>query len=392
MNNDAAGVSPLDVAGIDKTRNSSHPPTLTQAPVDVRSVSLAVLAVLAVVYILNWAQAFFIPVMLGIMISYAFSPIVNGLQAWHIPRVIGAALVLIVIVGGPSLAVYALSDEANALIETLPEATHKLRRVMQKENKKEGAFDKVQKAASELEKAAAESTAPSTIAPQGVTLVQMQAPKLNLRDFLWTGTIGALAAAGQALVVLFLAYFLMVSGDTFRRKMVKITGPTLTEKKVTVKVLDEITDQIQRFLLIQVFTSVLVGVLSWLAFTAFGLKNAAIWGILAGVCNIIPYLGPVIVAGGIALVSFLQFGTVGIALVISVTSLAITSLEGFLLTPWLTGRAARMNAAVVFVAVLFWGWLWGAWGLLLGVPIVMIIKSVCDHVEDLKPIGELLGS
>jgi predicted PurR-regulated permease PerM len=121
------------------------------------------------------------------------------------------------------------------------------------------------------------------------------------------------------------------------------------------------------------------------------MEYAAIWGIAAGVFKIIPYLGPIIVSIGTALVAFLQFETLGMALLVSGTALLITSLEGYLLTPWLTGRASRMSPVVVFVSVLFWGWLWGLWGLLLGVPVVMVLKAICDHVEDLKPLGELLG-
>jgi len=122
-----------------------------------------------------------------------------------------------------------------------------------------------------------------------------------------------------------------------------------------------------------------------------GLENAAIWGIAAGLFNSIPYLGPVVVTGATALIAFMQFGTINMALLVGGATLVITSLEGFLLTPWLTGRASRMSAVVVFVGVLFWGWLWGVWGLLLGMPILMMIKAVCDRVEDLKPFGELLG-
>jgi predicted PurR-regulated permease PerM len=134
-----------------------------------------------------------------------------------------------------------------------------------------------------------------------------------------------------------------------------------------------------------------VGVATWLAFLWIGLEHAAIWGIVSGVFNMIPYLGPVVVTGGTGLVGFLQFGTVSMALTVAGISLVITSLEGYLLTPWLTGRAGRMNAVMVFIGVLFWGWLWGVWGLLLGVPIIMMVKAICDRVEDFKPIGELLG-
>jgi len=364
-----------------------------RAPVDVYSFSLALLTVLAVIFVLHWASAVFIPLMLGVMISYALSPPVNLMQKWRIPRAIGAAVLLLSIVGGTGSLVYSLSDDAAKLIETLPDAVQKIRLARLKERgTSEGTMENVQKTATQLEQAASETGAPAPAAPRGVTRVQIEKPKLNVKDYLWMGTKGAVGFAGQLTMVLFLAYFMLVSGDTFRRKLVKITGPTLSKKKITLQVLDEITDQIQRYLLVQIFTSILVGVVTWLAFLWIGLEHAAIWGIAAGVFNTVPYLGPIIVTGGTALVAFLQFGTIGMALLVAGISLAITSIEGYLLLPWLTGRASRMSPVVVFVSVLFWGWLWGVWGLLLGVPIIMIIKAVCDRVEDLKPIGELLGN
>ena len=361
-------------------------------PADIRSLSLTVLTVLAVIFVLHWARDFFIPLMLGVMVSYAFSPLVNQMQKWRIPRAIGAAVLLIGIVGGTGTLVYSLSDEAAQWVETLPDAAQKFRKALRREwGTTDGAMEQMQKAAVQLESAANETITPAAAAPKGVTRVQIEKPKLNISDYLWTGTLGAAVFAGQAVMVLFLTYFLLVSGDTFRRKLVRITGPTLSKKKVTLQVLDEITAQIQRYLLVQIFTSIVVGVATWLAFLWIGLEHAAIWGIVSGVFNMIPYLGPVIVTGGTGLVGFLQFGTVSMALVVAGISLVITTLEGYLLTPWLTGRASRMNAVMVFVGVLFWGWLWGVWGLLLGVPIIMMIKAICDRVEDLKPVGELLG-
>lgn len=375
------------------TESQEPAPSVLRIPVDVFSFSLALLAVLAVVFVLQWAKAVFIPLMLGVMISYALSPPVNLMQKWRIPRAIGAALLLLGIVGGTGSLVYSLSDDAVRLIETLPDAVQKIRLArFHERGTSEGTMKNVQKAATELEQAASETGSPAPAAPRGVTRVQVEKPKLNVKDYLWMGTKGAVGFAGQLTMVLFLAYFMLVSGDTFRRKLVKITGPTLSKKKITLRVLDEITEQIQRYLLVQIFTSILVGVATWLVFLWIGLEHAAIWGIAAGVFNAVPYLGPVIVTGGTALVAFLQFGTIGMALLVAVSSLVITSLEGYLLTPWLTARASRMSPVVVFISVLFWGWLWGVWGLLLGVPIIMIIKAVCDRVEALEPIGELLGA
>jgi len=371
---------------------SNAPLPAVHVAVDVRSVPLTVLTVLVVIFMLHWARAFFIPLMLGIMISYAFSPVVNLMHKWRIPRAIGAAVLLIGIVGGTGSLAYSLGDEAAQLIETLPDAAQKFRKALRKEwGASAGAMEQMQKAAVQLESAANETITPAAAAPKGVTRVFIENSKLNITDYLWTGTLEATVFAGQAAMVLFLTYFLMVSGDIFRRKLIKITGDTLSKKKITLQVLDEITTQIQRFLLVQIFASVLVGVATWLAFLWIGLEYAAIWGIVAGAFNMIPYLGPVVVTAGTGMVGFLQFGTVAMALTIAGIALAITSLEGYLLTPWLTGRASRMNAVMVFVGVLFWGWLWGVWGLLLGVPIIMMIKAICDRVEDLKPVGELLG-
>jgi predicted PurR-regulated permease PerM len=205
------------------------------------------------------------------------------------------------------------------------------------------------------------------------------------------GSVGLATAAMQVVLVIFLVYFLLSSGDLYRRKLVKIAGPSLEEKKITVQILSEIDRQIERFLLVQVFASIIVAVATWLVFRALGLQQAAMWGVLAGVFNSIPYFGPVVVTGATATIAFLQFGTIYMAALIGGSALVITTLEGFLLMPWLTSRAARMNAVAVFIGLLFWGWVWNAWGVLLAVPMLMVLKAFCDHVEDFKAVGELLG-
>ena len=360
--------------------------------VESHSIALTVLAILAVVFVLHWAQAVFIPLIVGVMINYALAPLVNRMEKWHIPRAIGAAILLLGIVGGTCWMAYSLREEAASMIESLPDSAKKFRETLSREwGTSEGTIQKVQKAAIQLERAASETGAAHPLVARGVTRVQIEKPTLNVNDYLWNGTIGILALAGLAVMVLFLAYFLMLAGDSFRRKLVKITGPTLTRKKVTVQMLNDITLQIQRYMLVQVFTSILVGVSSWLAFLWIGLDHAAVWGVVAGLLNTIPYLGAVIITMLTALVAFLQFQTLSMTFSVGAISLVIHTVQGNLLTPWLTSRASQISAVAVFVGVLFWGWLWGAWGLLLGVPILMAIKTVCDQVEDFKPVGELLG-
>ena len=363
---------------------------IVQAPLDVRSVSLTVLAIIAVTFTLQQAQDFLIPLVLSALVSYALDPIVTWLAARRIPRALAAALVLLVITAGTAAGLYGLRDQANEIIGRLPQAATRMRSVVANHGAGQSTIGQVQKAATAIEKTANEASAPSS-APRGVVRVQIEEPPIRVRDYLWWGSAGAVAVLGQLVAVLFLVYFQLVSGDLFKRKLVRISGPTLTKKKVTVQILDEINLQIERFLLVQVFTSVLVGVVSWVAFWWLGLEQAAIWALFAGLFNSIPYFGPVVVTGGVFVVAFLQFGTLEMALLVSFVALAITSLEGFLLTPWLTSRAASMNAVAIFVGLLFWSWVWGVWGTLLAVPMLMVVKAVADRVEDLHGVSELLG-
>ncbi len=363
---------------------------LLHMPVDIRSAALVVLSVLASIVALRWAAAVFIPLMLSLILTYALSPAVDRLERWRLPRWLGAALILLSIGGVFGWTGYSLSGSASQLLDSLPVAAQKLRlaaRAGSSDNT--SALDTVQKAAAQLEQAA---QAGSPLAPRrGVTRVVIERPPFNVRDYLWSGTVGLMAAAGQLTLVAFLTFFALCSGNTFRRKLVKITGSSLQKKKITVHVLDDITGHIERYLLVQILTSAMVGVATGLAFWIIGLENAAVWGILAAVTNLIPYVGSIIVMGASALMAFLQFSTIEMALLVGGSSLLIHTLIGNLLTPWLTSRSSRMNPVAVFVGVIFWGWLWGVWGLLLGIPIMMVVKAICDRVEDLQPIGELLG-
>ncbi|MEO6277853.1 AI-2E family transporter [Roseateles sp.] len=362
------------------------------APVRVRSFSLAVLALLAVLYTLHWASAVFVPVLLGVMLSHALAPLVDRLERLRLPRALAAALLLMSLVGGFGWTAYTLSDDASALLQSLPAATEKVRAAMAaRRPDSHGALAQVQKAATQLEQAAAAGGPPTTNS-RGATRVVIERPRFNLQDYLWTGTLGLLAGVGQALVVVFVAFFLLASGNHFRRKLVQIAGPTFAKRRLTVQTLDEIGAQVQRYLLVQVITSAAVGLSIWLAFLAVGLEHAAVWGATAFVLDFIPYVGATVLAGGASLVSFVQFGTVDMVLLVAGIALGVHTLSGNLLMPWLSSRSSRMNAVTVFIGVLAFGWLWGLCGLLLGVPILASVKAVCARVDELKPIGELMGT
>jgi predicted PurR-regulated permease PerM len=283
---------------------------------------------------------------------------------------------------------YSLADDAAAMVAEVPEAAARLRQTLRQGGS--GPIQQVQEAAAELQRTANEATG-TTPAPRGVQRVQVEEPAFDVRAYLSWGSAGALAFAGQAVLVFFFVFFLLASGDLFKRKLVKIAGPSLAAKKVTVNVLDDINRQIERFLLIRVVTSVAVGVTTWIAFEWIGVNQAPLWGLAAGVFNSVPYFGPVIVATGTFVGALLQFDSVSMAGYVASVSLVITSLEGWLLTPWLTSRAAQTNEIAVFIGLIFWSFVWGIWGTLLAVPMLAVVKSVCDHVESLRPLGRVLA-
>jgi len=367
---------------------SGPDPIALQMPVDVRSVALSILALAAVIMMLRYMQEVFVPLVLGGLLFYALDPLVDWMERHKVPRALGASLVILALVGGLSSGAYALRFQVMAVVEQLPLAAQRFREAFRDQDGQAGTLSKMQEAAKEIEKTA--DSVAGNDARRGVTKVQIEEPAFAARAYLWAGSLGAVSLAGQALMVLLLTFFLLLSDDLFKRKLVEGI-PTFARKKLTVQVLDQIADQIERFLLVQVFTSVVVGVATWAALWAIGLQQPAVWGLMAGVFNSIPYFGPVIVTGGLTVVAFLQFGTFTMALAVAGIALTITSLEGWLLTPTLLSRAANMNQVSVFVGLIFWSWIWGVWGMLLAVPMLMVVKSVCDHVEDLQPVGQFLG-
>jgi len=366
-------------------------PLKLAAPIDVRSTALAVLALIALIVFLHWAQAVLVPITFALLLSYALKPVVEWLSRnARLHKAVGAALTLALILGGLGIGVSTLQPQALDILDLVPHATQKISIALRGDRTSPGAVSKIEKAASEIDKVANSAGSPSpatSIAPAKAP----EAPRFRIRDYLLVGTAGLVAGLGQLVVVVALTYFLLIAADTFRRTMVRISGDTLTKKKITVQLLDEIDGQVQRYLLVQIATSALLGIVAWLVFASFGLDNALMWACVGGVLHLIPYAGPAAFVGLIALVAYVQFDTLQPVTAIVGSMLLSLGAIGLLLVPWLTQKIGSLNAVTVFVALLVWGWLWGVWGLLLGVPIMMAVKAVCDRVEALQPISEFLG-
>ena len=362
--------------------------------VDARGLSLTIIATVALLFALQAAHKFLIPVMFGIFIAYTLNPLVVWLERIKIPRLAGATLVMVILIGGVAGAANTLTSEFESIMQSLPEVSHKLSRALaSNQTGKPNAMQRMQAAATEIESATAGDVA--AINKPGTRSVVINsapaAPSLRISELVLAGSMGAAGFLGETVVVLFLVFFLLLSGDTFKRKLVKLTGPSLSNKKITVHILDDINSSIQKYMFMLLVTNSLLTVLMWVAFRWIGLENAGAWALGAGLLHVIPYFGPLLITVLTGLTAFMQFGTVSMALLVSGTSLAIATLVGTFVTTWMTGRIAKMNAAAVFIALLFWGWLWGIWGMLLGVPIVVIIRVVSEHIEGMQPVAELLG-
>lgn len=361
-------------------------------------LALGMLVVISLVASLYLARAFFVPLLIGILASYSLHQLVDWLERFWVPRSIGAALVLVTVVGSLSWMGFSMSDDAQAVIEKLPEAARTLRRNLS--DARVGtptALQNMQEAASELQGAATDASAQAPA--KGARTARPVAPSVAtptpeptwLRDYTYAQSRLLVTVAAQAPIVLLLTYFLLASGAHFRRKLIRLVGPSLTRKKDAVRILEEIDTQVQRYLLAMLASNILLGVVTWLAFLALGLERAGVWGVAAGVFHFVPYLGPAIIAIGSGVAAFLQFGSPIHGLAAAALSLVVSGAIGLVFMTWLHGRFARVNPAVLFIALLFFGWLWGIWGLLLGAPVIAIAKAVFDRVDALKPVGELMG-
>ena len=359
--------------------------------IDARGTAIVTLALLASLFALQEAAAFVIPLVLGVLLAYALDPVVSYLARFHVPRWLGAAAALSILIAGAVGSGYALRHQAQAIVDQVPTVVTKLQRVADVFDSSRGsAFDNVRRAADALQKATDQATGDAAHTA-GPTVVVVQQGGMRVKDVFLSGGRGVLAALGQMITVIFLAFFILLSGDQFKRKFVKVGGRSLSSKKITVQMFDQINLSIQRFMAMLLVTNIVLAVTTWAAFRILGLENAGTWGIVAGVLHVVPYFGPIATAALTGVAALVQFGSLSMALLVGGVSLAIATFVGVVLTTWMAGRIAKMNTVAVFVGLLLFGWLWGVWGVLLSVPIVVIVKVVSDHVEELKALSEFLG-
>ena len=350
------------------------------------SRSLGVLATIAVIFLLYWGEPFFVPFLIALLLSYALAPMVNALTFVVRYRAIAAALVVSSIVAIAAAATWAWSDDIDGLWEKIPVAAKAISKSLQKVAQRAGGpVAEVKKAAAEVESIARDqvATPPPAAAPAQ--------PATPMWQVLWMGWKGAMKGATQVMVVLFLVFFMLASGDLFKRKLIALAGDRLSQRKDALRIIEEIDRQIRRYLGVVLLGDVLAALGTWGAFALLGVEYAGLWGVAAGVLHTAPYFGPALVAAASLIAAFLQFGAWPISFLVAGSSLAVSTFVGLLFATWLASRSSRMNATASFMGLLFFGWIWDLWGVLLAIPILAIVKTICDYNDDWKPVAELLG-
>jgi predicted PurR-regulated permease PerM len=391
-------VTPPRVA-VESVAESSDPVVSVDAPSPAGSpilpdhavTSLRVLAACAVVYMLHFAAPVLLPIVLSLLLFYALDPLVEWLERGRIPRAFGSLAVVLGVIGLLAVGGALVWPQLESVVTKVPAGAAQLRATLrrQRSGEDDSALAKVQAAAKALDSAAAEAGRDTPPVP-GVTRVEVQQP-WRISGRIWAGGLGAISLMGQGIAVLFLTTVFLNAKDSFKRRLVRRMG-TLGSKRVTVQILNDIESQIGQFLWVQALTSTFVAVVTGAMLWWLNVEEPAVWGIFAGLMNVVPYFGPLIVTVVLFTVSYLQFQTLDMAGLVAVIALAITTFEGMYLTPHLLSRAASLNHVAVFLAIAFWSWAWGVPGMLLAVPILMAAKAFCDHVEGLEGVGTFLGS
>jgi predicted PurR-regulated permease PerM len=348
------------------------------------------MAILALVIFLRYAAPLMIPIALGLLISSALNPVVAWLERAGVRRLVGTSLVLVGVTAALGFGLYSLRGQAADVLQDIPSAAQHVRESIENGQGANDLLADLRRAVREVQRtttaAGTGTTPPAT--PRRATTEASGAASGKETSLLVSGSASLLTLVGDVVIIFFLAFFVLLGGPGFRARIIAAAGE---ERRTTGAILDDISWQVQRFLLVRVITSIIVGIATGIALALMGVDQAMFWGFTAGLFNSIPYFGPVIVSGGLAVVGLIQFGTVTKALQIAFVALIITSLEGWLITPPLMGKAAKMNAITVFVGLLIWSWIWGVWGTILAVPMLAALKACCDHIDGLRPVGRLMG-
>lgn len=352
-------------------------------------VAIWILAMLSLVAALHFSYAFTVPLISAILLHYALGKPVNWLEHVGLPRSIGAALVMCAALAVAGSLFYGLWGQAENLLDSLPRSAKRISDDFGKMRQAPGGtLRKVGEAAAAVTDMV--NGQPAAVKPKAAPAPTNAAPEA-VNTYLIKGSVSALGSLATAAGIVLLAYFLLTAGDHFRRRIVKAAGKRLADRRITVETLDGINQAIQRYLGMLVVTNVILGILTSIVLFMLGVENASAWGLMAALFHTIPYFGPIAIAFGVFMSSFEQIGTLSGAATAALSTLVVAAIVGTIAQAWMASRIARMNSTATFVALLFFGWLWGTAGLFLAIPIAVICKVIVDKIPGTTVVSELMS-
>jgi predicted PurR-regulated permease PerM len=345
------------------------------------AVAVTGLFVLASFYTLYFCRSLLLPLVLAGLLSLLLSPAVRGLKRLRIPEPLGAGLVLLAVLGSAGFGVYQLSGPAADWIQRAPQS---LRAAEVKLRDLRRSVQRLGRATEQVERLAEVSSNPGQ-RPPAVSVAVQSTPTLRERLF-----SQATDLITDAVVMLILLYFLLASGDLFLRKLIRVL-PRLEDRRRAVDIARQVERDISSYLATVTMINLGLGAAVAMCFALIGVPNPLLWGAMVTFTNFVPYLGPAVNYGTFILIGLLTFDTVPRMLAPAGLFLVLNVLEAYLITPMVLGKRLTLNPVMLFVGLTFWSWLWGIVGAVLAVPILVVFKIFCDHLEPLAPIGEFLG-
>jgi predicted PurR-regulated permease PerM len=343
---------------------------------EVRSVAITGLFVLALIYTLYFARAFILPILLAILLDFLLSPVVRALKRVRIPVPLGAGIIVLALVGGIGYGVYRLSGPAQEWIASAPASMGKVQAKLRSIRRP---IEQVSKTADKMAEATSTSSTP------GQQQVVVKGPSLSSRLF---GTTREIITG--FLEVMLLLYFLLAVGDMFLQKLIKVL-PQFRDKKKAVAIARDTEAAVSTYLYTVTLINAGQGIAVGIGMFLIGMPNAALWGVLAGLLEFIPYVGAAVMTGTLLMAGLVTFDTTGHALLPAAVYLATNFVQSNLVSPLVLGHRLTLNPVAIFIGLVFWLWIWGVPGAFIAVPLLATFKIFCDHIESLAPIGEFLG-
>jgi predicted PurR-regulated permease PerM len=333
--------------------------------------ALFILTMIGVLYV---ARTFFMPLVLGLLFALVLLPPVHILARRRIPPALGAAIVLLLFVGALGTTAYLLASPISLWARKAPEVAAKLALK----------FERIVRPLHELKaKVTQPPPPPAGEPPPPAITIHQQA------GFLSTAVSRAGASLAMAATTFILLYFLLASGDAlFRSALSQISD--VRQKAQLVAIGQQVRHQVSKYLLAITAINIAEGALIAGGLALTGMPTPLLWGAMHAVLNFIPYIGSITGLAVTAVVALISFPSIPHALIAPGIYLGVMVLDNFT-SPMVLGNRLVLNPALVFVSLMFWGWLWGLVGVLVAIPILMVIKIICDSLGPLHPYGRIIS-